>query len=76
MAPEWPSSDPPDFEAIDLARTRSAAEKLRDGLRLFDRTCHVMIAGIRDEHPGATDDEILRLLRHRLALARALETRP
>ena len=35
-----------------------------------------MIAGIRDEHPHATDDEILGLLRHRLALARALETRP
>ena len=74
MAPEWPPSDPPDFEAIDLARARSAAEKLRDGLRLFDRTCHLMIAGIRDEHPRASDDEILRLLRHRLALARALET--
>jgi hypothetical protein len=74
VTPDWPSDDSPDFEAIDLARARSGAEKLRDGLRLFDRTCHLMIAGIRDEHPGATDDEVLRLLRDRLALARALET--
>ena len=53
----WPcgartlSVDDLEREAIEAARTRPAAERLRDGLRLFDRTCRVMFAGIRHEHP-------------------------
>ena len=62
-------------EAIDAARTRPPAEKLRDGLRLFDRTCQIMAAGIRHEQPDADPAEVLRILRDRLRLARDLETR-
>lgn len=66
-----------DFErdAIDGARTIPPADKLRDGLRLFDRTCRVMSAGIQHERPNADAAEVLRVLRERLRLARALERR-
>ena len=62
-----------DREAIDAARRRSPSEKLLDGLRLFDRTCAVMVAGIEHEHPGVGRSETLRILRDRLRLARTLE---
>ena len=66
---------PADFdrEAIASARIRPPAEKLLEGLRLFDRTCRVMSAGIAHERPGADADEILQTLRERLRIARQLE---
>lgn len=64
-----------DREAVDAARKRAPADKLRDGLALFDRTCQIMTAGIRHERPDADPSEVLRILRARLRLARALETR-
>lgn len=68
---------PSDFdrEAIEAARTRPPAEKLLEGLRVFDRTCRMMAAGIAHERPGADAAEILRTLRERLRLARQLEAR-
>jgi hypothetical protein len=67
---------PADFdrEAIDAARIRPPAEKLLEGLHLFDRTCRVMAAGIAHERPGANSAEILQTLRDRLRIARQLET--
>lgn len=62
-----------DREAIDAAKTRAPSEKLRDGLRLFDRTSRIMADGIRHEHPGATLREVRLMLRERLRLARSLE---
>ena len=64
-----------DREAIDAARTRRPSDKLRDGLRLFDRTSRIMAAGIRHERPDADAAEVLQILRERLRLARALENR-
>jgi hypothetical protein len=61
--------------AIDAARARPPAEKLRDGLRLFDRTCEVMAAGIRQEYPDADPARVFSILRERLRLARELERR-
>jgi len=68
------SADDFDHEAIDAARRRSPSEKLLDGLRLFDRTCAIMMAGIESEYPGVDPREKLQILRERLRLARALET--
>lgn len=64
-----------DREGRHAARMRSPADKLRDGLLLFDRTCRIMADGIRHERPDADPAEVLRILRARLRLARALETR-
>ena len=62
-------------EAVEAARGRAPVEKLLDGLRLFDRTCQIMTAGIRHEQPGTDQAEVLRILRERLHLARQLENR-
>jgi hypothetical protein len=64
-----------DGEALAAARLRAPADKLRDGLLLFDRTCRIMAAGIRHERPDADPAAVLRVLRARLRLARALESR-
>jgi hypothetical protein len=63
-----------DREAVEAARVRPSAEKLLEGLRLFDRTCRIMAAGIAYERPGADAAEILQTLRERLRIARQLET--
>lgn len=62
-------------EAIDRARVTPSADKLLEGLQLFDRACLIMSAGIRHACPDAGPDEVLRILRDRLRLARDLETR-
>lgn len=64
-----------DREAIEAARARPPAEKLLEGLRLFDRTCQIMASGIRYEQPDLEPLEIARILRERLRLARQLEYR-
>jgi hypothetical protein len=62
-------------EAIDRARRQTSADKLRDGLRLFDRTVRIMMDGIRHERPDADPETVARMLRERLRLARSLEGR-
>ena len=69
------SVDDFDRDAIAAARRRSPADKLREGLVLFDRTSRIMTAGIQDERPDADEAEQLRILRERLRLARLLERR-
>ena len=64
-----------EHEAIEAARNTPAETKLREGLLLFDRTCRIMAAGIRDERPDADDAAVLEALRTRLRIARVLETR-
>jgi len=60
-------------EAVDSARRRPPAERLLDGVRLFDRACEIMLAGIRHDHPGVDADRAMEMLRARLRLARDLE---
>ena len=64
-----------DREAIDEARRTPSEDKLREGLHLFDRTCRIMSDGIQHERPNADPEEVLRVLRERLRLARSLERR-
>ena len=75
MAPREIRPDDFEREAFEAARARPPVEKLLDGLRLFDRTCRVMAAGIQHERPLAEHAEILQVLRERLRLARQLENR-
>jgi hypothetical protein len=55
-----------DEEEVRQARATPPAEKLIAGARLFDYACAVMIAGIRQQHPAASDEEVLRIVRERL----------
>jgi hypothetical protein len=63
-----------DREAVEAARAQRPVERLIDGLRLFERACEVMLAGIRHEYPGIDPDGAMALLRERLQLARQLES--
>jgi hypothetical protein len=72
---DGPSLDRFDLEVIEMATRQPPSEKLLAGLRLFDRACRLMSAGIRHERPDASDDEVRRILTERLELARALENR-
>jgi hypothetical protein len=61
-------------EAVEGARLQKPTERLLDGLRLFDRTCEVMLAGIHAEQPNIDHQQALEILRSRLRLARDLES--
>jgi hypothetical protein len=64
-----------DRETVAAGRRAAPADKLRASLELFDRTTRIIAAGIRHELPHADEDTVIRLVRERLRLARALETR-
>lgn len=50
-------------------------DRLLEGLRLFDRACRLMRAGIRHRHPGATEGEVLERLERQLDSVAAREGR-
>jgi len=60
-------------QQVLAARGMPPADKLLAGARLFDRTCHIMCDGIRDEYPQADEQQVREILIERLALARRLE---
>ena len=60
-------------ERVLRARAMAPAEKLLAGPRLFDQSCRIMAAGIRNQFPEANEGQVQRILRSRLALLRRLE---
>ncbi len=63
-------------EEVLRARAMSPDEKLFAGAQLFDRACRIMLDGIRAQYPAADEEEVQRILRQRLELARRLERSP
>lgn len=55
---------------IELYRQMTGEQRLAIALGLHEMSCDVAREGIRRQHPGADAEEIERLLRERLALAR------
>lgn len=60
-------------EQIEAARNQPIGEKLFAGIELFSLSCEFMRAGIRIQHPDATDEQVFAMIEERLALARKLE---
>jgi hypothetical protein len=60
-------------ERVAEARAMPPEEKLLAGEELFDYACSITLAGIRDQHPGLSDEECLRILDERLALRERME---
>ena len=60
-------------EELSEARAMSPAEKVLAGQQLFEAACRITLAGIRNQNPGASDQECLEILRQRLRLQRRLE---
>lgn len=61
-------------ERVKRARQMSPETKLLAGAVLFETARGIMIDGIRNQFPAISDDEIRRILRERLAIARRLES--
>ncbi|MBI5393905.1 MAG: hypothetical protein HZA91_01270 [Verrucomicrobia bacterium] len=56
---------------ITLYRRMSGEQRLGIALRLHELACGVAREGIRNLHPEADHQEIERLLKHRIELARS-----
>ncbi len=50
-------------------------EKLIAGEELFEYACSITLAGIRNENPGLSEEEYLRILEERLDLRERMEQR-
>lgn len=68
-------TDPTDPERIERARRMTPEQKLLAGGELFAGVEQRMKAGIRAEKPDATEEEVISILRERLAIARRVEDR-
>ncbi len=62
-------------ERVADARQMSSEEKLLAGEELFDYACSITLAGIRNQWPGATDEQCQKILMDRLALRERMERR-
>lgn len=60
-------------EQVSRARDMPPEAKLLEGPRLFDRTCRLMMDGIRHRHPEFDEAEAQAMLRWQLDLAAQLE---
>lgn len=60
-------------EELCEARAMAPEEKVRAGQQLFESACRVTLAGIRNQHPGASNEQCMEVLRQRLQLQRKLE---
>jgi hypothetical protein len=58
-----------DFQ-IERYREMSGEERLAIALDLHELSCDIAREGIRAQHPNADEQEVERLLRYRLELAR------
>jgi hypothetical protein len=62
-------------ERVAEARAMRPEDKLLAGEELFEYACAITLAGIRDQSPGLSDEEQLRVLEERLALRESMDKR-
>jgi len=60
---------------VERARRMTVDERFREGLALCDRAFRLMQDGIRHQFPQATPEDVLQILRQRLATIRAIESK-
>ena len=60
-------------EELREARVMPPAEKILAGQQLFESACRITLAGIRNQNPGASEEQCLAILRRRLEWQRRLE---
>lgn len=60
-------------EAVEQANRMTPTQRFFAGADLFDYACSITKAGIRNQHPGITEEEVLQKLRKYLEFARRLE---
>jgi hypothetical protein len=57
---------------VQTARTMTPEDKFFLGPRLFERSCRIMLDGLRDENPDVGDARLKELLSERLARLRRI----
>ena len=62
-------------ERVVEARAMPPEEKLLAGEELFEYACAITRAGIRNQFPGVSEEECLRILEERLELRERMEKR-
>jgi hypothetical protein len=62
-------------ERVVEARAMPPEEKLLAGEELFDYACSITLAGIRNQFPGVSEEECLKILEERLELRERMEKR-
>jgi hypothetical protein len=62
-------------ERVIEARAMPPEEKLLAGEELFDYACAITLTGIRDQFPGVSEEESLKILEERLELRERMEKR-
>ena len=60
-------------EELREARAMSPDAKILAGQQLFEGACRITLAGIRNQNPGASEEQCREILRQRLELQRRLE---
>jgi hypothetical protein len=63
------------LDKVRSARQMTPEQKLLAGPRIFERSCRIMLDGLRHENPSADEATLQKLLQERLALIRRLEGR-
>jgi hypothetical protein len=64
------------WDEIERSRKLTGAQRMTASLRLFDEASRRMLAGIKSEFPGISEEEARRIRRERLDLVRRLEALP
>lgn len=60
---------------IEIYRRMTGEQRLGIALDLHEMSCDIAREGIRRQHPNANAEEVERLLRHRIELARRMNER-
>ncbi|MGO9114782.1 MAG: hypothetical protein ACLP9L_36665 [Thermoguttaceae bacterium] len=60
-------------EEVLAARAMTPEQRMLAGAELFEFACKIAAAGIRNQYPGASEDEVARRLAARLQLQSRLE---
>lgn len=61
------------WDEIARAKQLTGAQKMTDSLRLFDQASRRILAGIKAQYPGVSDEEARRIRAERLEILRRFE---
>lgn len=64
------------WEEIERAKKLSGTQKMSESLRLFDEVSRRMLAGVKSQFPGISDNKALQIRRERIDIIRKLEALP
>lgn len=75
MEPTRELADAIERSRFERAMLMSPEEKFFAGGNLFESACRLTLAGIRAQHPEASDEQVLAILRDRMEKTRRYEER-